>query len=32
MIKGPRIINPLAFPDTTPEQIKAGVAPDAVVI
>ena len=31
MINGPLIINPLALPDTTPEQTKVGVEPDPAV-
>jgi hypothetical protein len=32
IVKGPWIINPEVPPDTTPEQITAGVAPEGVVI
>ena len=31
MINGPWIIKPPAFPDTTPEQTRAGVEPDPAV-
>jgi len=31
MIKGPLIINPLASPETTPEQTRAAVAPETAV-